>query len=92
MRHFTDGAGHVVRVDTDTTLGDPEFAISEAAVFSVKTGTWKPSASIMDKLLFSGDWFSCSEAEALELIAAAGRKRGDLGSKSEVQRVQRLRV
>ncbi|MGB5112167.1 MAG: hypothetical protein WBO08_11380 [Mycobacterium sp.] len=80
MRYFTDGAGHVVRVDTDATLGDPQFGIAEAAVFSAKTDDWKPSVSIMDKLLFSGDWFSCSEAEALELVAAAGRRRAVLSN------------
>jgi len=84
---LTDGAGHVVRVDTETKLGDPQFTSSTAAVFSAKSGNWKQSASIMDKLLFSGDWYSCTEDQANELIAATVRQ-GDLTGKFEAERLR----
>ena len=66
MRYYTDGH-HVVRVRTDADRGDPEFRNATGETFNAIFG-WRPSTTITNRILYTGDWDTCSEAEASAVI------------------------
>lgn len=72
MRYFTDSAGHVARVHTDAAFGD-EFSYAKAEVYNVKRQDWIYTPTITTDIQFSGDWMSCSEADAESIIKRRGR-------------------
>jgi hypothetical protein len=60
MRYFTDGAGHVARVDTDSRLGDAEFSQADVETYNVKRREWVPAKGLIAEIRFGGGWRACN--------------------------------
>lgn len=72
MRYFTDGSGHVVRVHTEAAFGD-EFSRAKAEAYSKRRQDWIDAPTITTDIQFSGDWMSCTEADAESIIKRRGK-------------------
>jgi hypothetical protein len=68
MRYFRNG-NRVIRVDvgTDAPLG-PDLLESVAEVYSLKKHEWVERSELMPEIVYTGDWNSCTEDEALQAI------------------------
>jgi len=68
MRYFRNG-NRVIRVDVDNDapLG-PHLLESPAEVYSLKKHDWVERSELVPEIVYTGDWNSCSEDEALQAI------------------------
>ncbi len=68
MRYFRSG-NRVIRVDVDpdTRLGS-ELLNSVAEVYSLKNHDWVERPELTSEIVYTGDWDSCTEDEALQAI------------------------
>lgn len=68
MRYFRNG-NRVMRVDvgTDAPLG-PDHLESVAEVYSLKNHEWVERPELTPEIVYTGDWNSCTEDEALQAI------------------------
>ncbi len=79
MRYFTDGAGHVARVDTKSRLGDDEFSQVTAEAYNVERRDWVPARGLIAEIRFGGDWRACSAKIARALTTKSQRRYDSRG-------------
>ena len=68
MRYFRNG-NRVIRVDVDpdAPLG-PDHLESVAEVYSLKDRKWVERPELTPEIVYTSDWNSCTEDEALQAI------------------------
>ena len=66
MRYFRNG-NRVIRVDVDpdVPLGQ-DFLESVAEVYALKNHEWVERPELTSEIVYTGDWNSCTEDEALQ--------------------------
>jgi hypothetical protein len=68
MRYFRNG-NRVIRVDVDPeTRLSSELLNSAAEVYSLKNHDWVERPELTSEIVYTGDWDSCTEDEALQAI------------------------
>jgi len=68
MRYFRNG-NRVIRVDVDPDARPgPELLNSVAEVYSLKNHDWVERPELTSEVVYTGDWDSCTEDEALQAI------------------------
>lgn len=69
MRLYTDG-WRVIRVHTDLTNSHDDFLLAPAETYQFDTGSWAERSNLTSRIVFTGDWTSCSEEESSAILSA----------------------